>query len=129
MLQGVGKNKQRRRTPSRTQASRADQATPVAGRPAAGARAILVQPGYPDEWRLRLHNVVARKLELARQEQVLVLQALAAGATWSEVGRVLGVTRQSAYKRFRGLKPLVLGPAGQGEKAMSGVSAAEPVSP
>jgi hypothetical protein len=41
------------------------------------------------------------RLLLARWERILVAEALDAGATWEELGRALGVTRQAVWSRFR----------------------------
>ena len=38
---------------------------------------------------------------LARWERILVSEALNVGATWEELGRALGVTRQAVWSRFR----------------------------
>lgn len=81
--------------------------TPVSGRADSSTRTVLVEPGYPDAWRLDLHNVRIRRQKLQARERELVAQALAAGATWSAIGHVLGMSRQSAHSRFRNLVPLV----------------------
>lgn len=83
------------------------RAASAARHPAPRAGMVMVEPGYPDEWRVRLHNVKVRRHRLLDEERRLVGQALAAGATWSEVARALGVSRQSAHQRFRDLQPSV----------------------
>jgi hypothetical protein len=39
--------------------------------------------------------------EVAAWQSALVAEALAAGATWEEIGAALGITRQAAWARFR----------------------------
>ena len=41
------------------------------------------------------------RLVLARWDRILVREALEAGATWEELGRALGVSRQAVWARFR----------------------------
>ena len=41
------------------------------------------------------------RLVLARWDRILVKEALEAGATWEELGRALGVSRQAVWARFR----------------------------
>lgn len=81
-------------------------------RPARLSRPVVEQPaapalldreaGYPDDWRRDLANLERRRLDLGKRELEIVDQALRAGATWSAIGSVLGVTRQSAHQRFAG---------------------------
>jgi hypothetical protein len=55
------------------------------------------------------HNAVsgARRLkdELVWIEREAVRRARADGLSWSEIGRLLGISRQAAYERFSQLKP------------------------
>jgi hypothetical protein len=60
----------------------------------ARARAGAVSPLE----RLGAVTVTSDALEVFRRR--LVVQALAAGATWAEIGRGLGVTRQAAHQRY-----------------------------
>jgi hypothetical protein len=84
------------------------------GPPPRTVRTVTVDPGYPEQWRKRLNEIAAKQRRLHAEERVLVAQAIAAGATWSAIARELGVTRQSAHRRFRN----VVGQVGQGvEKA------------
>jgi hypothetical protein len=46
-----------------------------------------------------------RLRDLARQRDLVVLAAVSGGATWADVGRTLGVTRQAARQRFGGPTP------------------------
>ncbi len=97
---GKAARKQRRQIPI------PQPAAPGRGVPPASAggprRAVLiVEPGYPDEWRIRLHNETVRMKRASVQQRELVAQALAAGATWTEIAKVLQVSRQSAHRRFR----------------------------
>jgi transposase-like protein len=41
---------------------------------------------------------------LQQQREQAIARALAAGATWAEIGRALGVTAQAAHKRYRWLR-------------------------
>lgn len=64
---------------------------------------VPVDPGYPEGWRDELAVLVERQRKARDREKVLVAQALAAGATWSEIGKALGVSRQTAHRKYRGL--------------------------
>jgi hypothetical protein len=62
---------------------------------------LTVEPGYAEEWRVLLHNETVRLKRAEASQRELVGQALNSGATWSEIAKVLQVTRQSAHRRFR----------------------------
>lgn len=53
-----------------------------------------------DVWEERLVDAVGQVRSAEREVERVVLDARAAGATWAEVGAVLGVSRQSAHERF-----------------------------
>lgn len=61
---------------------------------------IAWAPGdFPPLERLeRLHELVDVATELIREDAV---EARKQGATWAEVGRALGIKRQTAHQRFR----------------------------
>ena len=71
-------------------------------------KVIRVEPGYPDEWRVDLHNVTARLKALKARQDELVAHAIVSGATWSAVASVLGISRQSAQQRFRHVRAEVV---------------------
>lgn len=50
-----------------------------------------------------LRALTALRLELDTRERDLVVRAVAAGASWSQVARALGVTKQAAHKKHRHL--------------------------
>jgi transposase-like protein len=50
-----------------------------------------------------LRALTALRLELDTLERDLVARAVGAGATWSQVARALGVTKQAAHKKHRHL--------------------------
>jgi hypothetical protein len=50
-----------------------------------------------------LRALTALRFELDTLERDLVVRAVAAGATWSQVARALGVTKQAAHKKHRHL--------------------------
>lgn len=70
-----------------------------------------VDVGYPEDWRHRLREVSDRIKRDRLLERQLVAQAIAAGATWSAIGDVLGVKRQTAHERFRHVAPVVRVPS------------------
>lgn len=61
-----------------------------------------------------LADVAGEIRQLEARQRWLVARALAEGASWSDIGRQLGVARQSAHSRFRGLTPGVVGEALEG---------------
>ncbi|NEK85089.1 hypothetical protein GCU60_04830 [Blastococcus saxobsidens] len=59
------------------------------------------RPTTGDEAGLDDVAIAQQRLEQARADlQAAVARAHASGHTWSELGRVLGITRQAAFKRF-----------------------------
>lgn len=71
-------------------------------------REVEVPTGYPDiGWREEVARLDREMAGARRRQTELVAQALLAGCTYSEVGRVLGCSRQAAYKRFRHLRPVI----------------------
>jgi hypothetical protein len=69
---------------------------------------VTVPDGYPDiGWREEVARLEREVTAHRRRQLELVAQALLAGCTFSEVGRVLGCSRQAAYQRFRHLRPRV----------------------
>jgi hypothetical protein len=54
------------------------------------------------DFREGLRSVVALRGELERLEQMHVSAALGAGASWSEVAKELGVSKQAAHRRHAG---------------------------
>lgn len=60
-----------------------------------------------------LRALTALRAELDATEPELVQRALQAGASWSEIARALGVTKQAAHRKFRHLLEFpVVTPAG-----------------
>lgn len=53
----------------------------------------------------RLRDSHAALLDSERELRRTVVEARRAGATWREVGEVLGVSRQAAYDRFGHRRP------------------------
>ncbi len=70
-------------------------------------RPMVVEAGYPEAWRVELHNVTFKMSKLKRRQAELVMQAVVAGATWSAIASVLGITRQSAHQRFAHIRAYV----------------------
>lgn len=65
--------------------------------------------GYPEfGWREELRRLERDRIALAKRENEIAAQALAAGCTFSELARAMGVTRQAAHRRFRHLRPQVV---------------------
>ena len=56
-----------------------------------------VEDGAPLE---RIHRAALARAEAAELEAVAVREARAAGASWSQIGDALGVTKQAAQMRF-----------------------------
>lgn len=50
-----------------------------------------------------LAAVAAAKTELARREEVAVRRGRHAGLSWAEIGTLLGVTRQTIHRKYRGV--------------------------
>lgn len=107
-LTGVAKNRAQRRAaqagsvaparlvglPPRPATARGDSRdrTPQASGVGAVARSV--------EWQERLVAAVGEVRSAESEVALVVLDARAAGATWADVGAVLGVSRQSAHERF-----------------------------
>lgn len=49
-----------------------------------------------------LAAVAEAKTELARREEVAVRRGRHAGLSWAEIGTLLGVTRQTIHRKYRG---------------------------
>ncbi len=43
------------------------------------------------------------RLQLARREDVAVRRARRAGLSWAEIGTLLGVTKQTIHRKYRGV--------------------------
>ena len=52
----------------------------------------------------RITALTARIETLGTQRDTCIAEAVAAGNTWAEIGRALGVTAQAAHKRYRWLR-------------------------
>jgi len=63
------------------------------------AREVTSSPGAENA----LRALTALRSELDTLERDLVVRAVAAGASWSQVARTLGVTKQAAHKKHRHL--------------------------
>jgi DNA-directed RNA polymerase specialized sigma24 family protein len=48
----------------------------------------------------QLARVAEAKAELTRAEEVAVRRARAAGLSWSEIGTLLGVSKQAMHQRY-----------------------------
>ena len=73
-------------------------------------KVVTVAQGYPEfGWRAELRQLEADRRELLARERQIAAQALAAGCTFSELARALGISRQAAHARFRHLRPRVEG--------------------
>ncbi|MET0469227.1 MAG: RNA polymerase subunit sigma-70 [Aeromicrobium sp.] len=49
-----------------------------------------------------LAAVAAAKTELARREEVAVRRGRHAGLSWAKIGTLLGVTRQTIHRKYKG---------------------------
>ena len=58
--------------------------------------------GHPDVVP-ELAAVAEAKRRLARREEVAVRRARNAGLSWAEIGTLLGVTRQTMHRKYRGV--------------------------
>ena len=56
--------------------------------------------------RTALREVVALRATLDQVEPLLVARARGVGVTWGEIGLDLGITRQSAHRRYGHVPPL-----------------------
>lgn len=56
----------------------------------------------------RVQSCAIATAEAEERQRSAVAQARAAGATWEEVGRFLGVTRQAAARRYGERTPVVV---------------------
>ncbi|MGH8995479.1 MAG: hypothetical protein ACRDYB_05535 [Acidimicrobiales bacterium] len=52
----------------------------------------------------RVAELTARITGLEADREVAVADAMAAGATWVEIGQAIGVSAQAAHKRYRWLR-------------------------
>jgi hypothetical protein len=52
----------------------------------------------------KIQILTARIAELEAERERAVASAMAAGATWAEIGEALAVTAQAAHKRYRWLR-------------------------
>ena len=50
-----------------------------------------------------LTAVAEAKRELSRREEIAVRRARHAGLSWAEIGVLLGVTRQTMHRKYRGV--------------------------
>jgi DNA-directed RNA polymerase specialized sigma24 family protein len=50
-----------------------------------------------------LAAVAEAKTELARREEVAIRRGRHAGLSWAEIGTLLGVTRQTIHRKYRGV--------------------------
>lgn len=51
-----------------------------------------------------IESLIARIEQLGIERELSVSRALVAGATWAEIGRVLGCSAQAAHKRYRWIR-------------------------
>jgi transposase-like protein len=65
-----------------------------------------------------LRALTALRNELDQMEPDLVRRALRAGASWSQIARALGVTKQAAHHKYRHLTEEPATPAGDGAKML-----------
>ncbi|QTI71672.1 hypothetical protein QNM97_14145 [Gordonia sp. L191] len=59
------------------------------------------ESGGPDNPVTALAAVARRRAEIARDEEVAVRRARAAGLSWAEIGVLLGVSKQAMHKKYR----------------------------
>jgi hypothetical protein len=52
----------------------------------------------------KVQTLTGRIAEVEAQREQAVAAAMAAGATWAEIGDALGVSAQAAHKRYRWLR-------------------------
>lgn len=50
-----------------------------------------------------LRTVAQQKTAIARREEVAVRRARHAGLSWAQIGTLLGVTRQTMHRKYRGV--------------------------
>jgi DNA-directed RNA polymerase specialized sigma24 family protein len=50
-----------------------------------------------------LAAVAQAKTELARREEVAIRRGRHAGLSWAEIGTLLGVTRQTIHRKYKGV--------------------------
>jgi hypothetical protein len=73
-----------------------------------------------DSWLLRLYLLHEERGQLEREIAEVVGAAVAAGASWADVGARLGVSRQAASKRYRPCPDESHGVAGSGRCPVCG---------
>ena len=101
------KNREGRAAPGAASAPAGAASAPAGARVVAPPSVVEVPADYSGDWRPRL-RAEALKVRRARQRQeVLIAQAIAAGATWSAIGLELGCSRQAAQQRFRHVRIVV----------------------
>jgi hypothetical protein len=52
----------------------------------------------------RIETLTARMAAIETERDKAIAVAVAGGASWSEIGRALGMTAQGAHKRYRWLR-------------------------
>lgn len=52
-----------------------------------------------------LAAVAEAKRELSLREEVAIRKARHAGLSWAEIGTLMGVTKQTIHRKYRGLPP------------------------
>lgn len=86
----------------------AERARREKSRPTARPIPVVVEAGYPAlGWREELAALDVRRAKIERRQVELVAQALAAGASFSEIARALGKSRQAVHSQYRRLRPTV----------------------
>jgi hypothetical protein len=70
-----------------------------------GSTAAVPEPTTPHQQTSLAHvaDLTEQLRRLYHQRQVAIHQALAASATWAQLGLALGVSAQAAHKRYRWL--------------------------
>lgn len=53
----------------------------------------------------KLHEVDQESHDIDANRAALIREARASGATWTQVGEALGMSKQAAWERFRQLDP------------------------